>query len=82
MGEARPGIRCKGGITRAAGAAQGVSWMPVPPAPDGNANRSVVPIELSEVGAWLYGQTQGAAALLRLTPVARYAAGPVREQGT
>ncbi len=45
--------------------------------PDKQDKRSVIPIELADVDTWLAGTTDEAAALLRLTPVEAFAAGPI-----
>lgn len=45
--------------------------------PDQQDKRSVIPIELSDVDAWLAGTQQEAAALLRLAPIEIFEAGPV-----
>ncbi len=44
--------------------------------PDQQDKRSVIPIELADVDAWLAGTQAEAAALLRLAPVDIFDAGP------
>ena len=46
--------------------------------PDQQDKRSVVPIELVDVNAWLFGTPEQAADLVRLAPVERFVAGPMR----
>jgi len=45
--------------------------------PDAQDKRSVVPIELEDVDAWLHGNQEQAQALVRLAPVEAFDAGPV-----
>ena len=45
--------------------------------PDAQDKRSVVPIELEDVDAWLHGTQEQAQALVRLTPAEAFDAGPV-----
>lgn len=45
--------------------------------PDQQDKRSVVPIEREDVDTWLNGSLQEAAALVKIAPVAQYAAGPI-----
>ena len=45
--------------------------------PEAQDKRSVVPIELEGVDAWLHGTPQQAQALVRLTPAEGFDAGPV-----
>jgi putative SOS response-associated peptidase YedK len=45
--------------------------------PDRQDKRSVVPIELDDVDAWLNGSQEAAAALVRLAPAEVFDAGPV-----
>ena len=45
--------------------------------PDRQDKRSVVPIELEDVDAWLNGSPEAAAALVRLAPAQVFDAGPV-----
>jgi putative SOS response-associated peptidase YedK len=45
--------------------------------PDQQDKRSVVPIELADVDAWLFGSPEEGAALVRLAPVDAFDAGPV-----
>jgi hypothetical protein len=44
--------------------------------PDQQDKRSVIPIELEDVDAWLHGSQQHATALLRLAPVEVFSAMP------
>ena len=44
--------------------------------PDQQDKRSVVPIELADMGTWLAGTIDEASKLLRLAPVEIFAAGP------
>jgi putative SOS response-associated peptidase YedK len=46
--------------------------------PDLQDKRSVVPIELADVDAWLFGSPGEAATLVRLAPVDAFDAAPVR----
>ncbi len=46
-------------------------------APDAQDKRSVVPIDLPDVDAWLHGTVEQAAALVQLAPVADFDAGPM-----
>ena len=54
------------------------NWFVPPEGPraEQQDQRSVVPIELGDVDAWLAGTLDEAQALLRLTPVEIFAAGP------
>jgi putative SOS response-associated peptidase YedK len=45
--------------------------------PDAQDKRSVVPIELEDVDAWLHGTQEQAQPLVRLTPFEAFDAGPV-----
>ena len=45
--------------------------------PDLQDKRSVVPIELGDVDAWLTGSQEAVAALVRLSPAGVFDAGPV-----
>ena len=45
--------------------------------PDQQDKRSVVPIEREDVDAWLTGSLQEASALVKIAPLAQYAAGPI-----
>ena len=45
--------------------------------PDQQDKRSVVPVELADVGAWLAGTVDEATQLLRLAPVEIFAAEPI-----
>lgn len=47
------------------------------PGPDAQDTRSVVPIELEDVGAWLHGTPEQARALVRLPPAEAFDVGPV-----
>jgi hypothetical protein len=44
--------------------------------PDQQDKRSVIPIEAGDVDQWLEGTVEQATALLRLSPVEAFAAGP------
>lgn len=46
--------------------------------PDQQDKRSVVPIELADVDTWLFGSAEQAAELVRLAPVERFNAEPMR----
>ena len=45
--------------------------------PDAQDKRSVVPIELVDVDAWLHGTPRQAQALIKLAPAEAFDAGPV-----
>ena len=51
---------------------------PDPKLPAGQQDkRSVIPIEMGDVGLWLAGTVEEASKLLQLAPVERFDAGPV-----